>query len=167
MTNHRGADLSGRHLGENTQKCTLYPLLTPDSYEAHKSTKRNYGGSPATFANMTFDWETHKPLIRRLYIDEGRTLEDIQDLMKTVHDFAPRYDGICCCFSFRFLLTFSFSPTRHALTYTQIVDDHGNNISRSGVLRRTRRSNVTMKDSSAVSKNYGQTICHMLRCSRC
>ncbi|CAH0056559.1 unnamed protein product [Clonostachys solani] len=38
---------------------------------------------------MTFKWEIHKPLIRRLYIDEGRTLDEIQDFMKTVHDFTP------------------------------------------------------------------------------
>uniref|UniRef100_A0A8H7N7U3 Clr5 domain-containing protein n=1 Tax=Bionectria ochroleuca TaxID=29856 RepID=A0A8H7N7U3_BIOOC len=38
---------------------------------------------------MTFKWETHKPLIKRLYIDEGRTLDEIQEFMKTVHDFTP------------------------------------------------------------------------------
>ncbi|CAH0029590.1 unnamed protein product [Clonostachys rhizophaga] len=38
---------------------------------------------------MTFKWEIHKPLIKRLYIDEGRTLDEIQEFMKTVHDFTP------------------------------------------------------------------------------
>lgn len=32
-------------------------------------------------------WETHKPTIRRLYIDEGRSLKEVMEIMKTRYGF--------------------------------------------------------------------------------
>ncbi|KHN96699.1 uncharacterized protein MAM_05255 [Metarhizium album ARSEF 1941] len=38
---------------------------------------------------MVYDWDAHQETCYRLYIDEGRSLEDIMDHMKTVHKFTP------------------------------------------------------------------------------
>ncbi|KID89844.1 hypothetical protein MGU_03249 [Metarhizium guizhouense ARSEF 977] len=38
---------------------------------------------------MVYDWDAHQQTCYRLYIDEGRSLEDIMDHMKTVHKFTP------------------------------------------------------------------------------
>ncbi|KAL1879301.1 hypothetical protein Daus18300_001882 [Diaporthe australafricana] len=38
---------------------------------------------------MVYDWETHKDTLRRLYVDEKRSVEDIISHMQTNHSFAP------------------------------------------------------------------------------
>lgn len=40
---------------------------------------------------MVYDWETHKDTLKRLYVDEKRSVEDIISYMQTNHSFAPRY----------------------------------------------------------------------------
>lgn len=40
---------------------------------------------------MVYEWETHKDALRRLYVDEKRSVEDIISHMQTNHSFAPRY----------------------------------------------------------------------------
>lgn len=39
---------------------------------------------------MVYDWDTHQKTCYRLYIEEGRSLEDIMEHMKNVHKFCPR-----------------------------------------------------------------------------
>ena len=36
-------------------------------------------------------WEKQKPHIRKLYIDESKTLDEVVDIMKVQHDFLARY----------------------------------------------------------------------------
>ncbi|KAK2598247.1 hypothetical protein N8I77_011672 [Diaporthe amygdali] len=38
---------------------------------------------------MVYDWETHKDTLKRLYVDEKRSVEDIISYMQTNHSFAP------------------------------------------------------------------------------
>ncbi|KND91375.1 hypothetical protein TOPH_03955 [Tolypocladium ophioglossoides CBS 100239] len=38
---------------------------------------------------MVYDWDAHQQTCYRLYIEEGRSLEDIMEHMKRVHRFAP------------------------------------------------------------------------------
>lgn len=33
------------------------------------------------------DWELHKPTIKRLYLDEDRTLPRVRQIMETEHNF--------------------------------------------------------------------------------
>jgi hypothetical protein len=39
---------------------------------------------------MVYNWDAHQQTCFRLYIEEGRSLEEIMDYMKRVHDFTPR-----------------------------------------------------------------------------
>jgi hypothetical protein len=34
------------------------------------------------------DWEAHREKIKRLYIDDGLSLSDIQDVLRKSHDFS-------------------------------------------------------------------------------
>lgn len=38
-------------------------------------------------ANMPKNWSDHEAEIRRLYIDDGRTLKDVRDIMSAKFDF--------------------------------------------------------------------------------
>lgn len=35
------------------------------------------------------EWRRHRPLITRLYFEEGRTLKDVAEYLKREFDFAP------------------------------------------------------------------------------
>jgi hypothetical protein len=37
------------------------------------------------------EWRRHRPLITRLYFEEGRTLKDVAEFLKREYDFAPTY----------------------------------------------------------------------------
>lgn len=37
-------------------------------------------------------WAKHLPTLRRLYVDEGKTLKQVMDFMETVHNFKASYD---------------------------------------------------------------------------
>lgn len=39
---------------------------------------------------MVYDWDAHQETCYQLYIQEGRSLEDIMDHLKTAHQFCPR-----------------------------------------------------------------------------
>ncbi|KPM36774.1 hypothetical protein AK830_g9803 [Neonectria ditissima] len=41
------------------------------------------------FPTMVYDWDVHQKTCYQLYIDEGRSLEDIMDHMKAVYKFTP------------------------------------------------------------------------------
>lgn len=38
------------------------------------------------------EWTKHLPTIRRLYVDEGKTLKQVMVFMETEHDFKASYD---------------------------------------------------------------------------
>lgn len=39
---------------------------------------------------MVYDWDRHQQTCYRLYIDEGKSLEDIRAHLRSAHGFAPR-----------------------------------------------------------------------------
>lgn len=39
---------------------------------------------------MVYDWDRHQQTCYRLYIVEGKSLEDIRVHLKSAHGFAPR-----------------------------------------------------------------------------
>ncbi len=39
---------------------------------------------------MVYDWDAHHQTCYRLYIEEGKSLEEIMDHMRTAHRFTPR-----------------------------------------------------------------------------
>lgn len=39
---------------------------------------------------MVYEWDAYQETCYRIYIEEGRSLEDIMEHMKKVHKFAPR-----------------------------------------------------------------------------
>lgn len=39
-------------------------------------------------------WNKHLPLFRRLYVDEGKTLKQVMDIMETKHNFKASYDKL-------------------------------------------------------------------------
>jgi Clr5 domain len=41
--------------------------------------------------NSTSQWEEQKPHIRKLYIDENKTLDEVVQMMELQHDFRARY----------------------------------------------------------------------------
>lgn len=40
----------------------------------------------------TFEWNSHLPIIKRLYMDEDRTLKEVVRIMRTEHGFIASYD---------------------------------------------------------------------------
>ncbi|KAF1737225.1 hypothetical protein CRV24_002841 [Beauveria bassiana] len=38
---------------------------------------------------MVYDWDTHQETCYQLYIQEGRSLEDIMEYLKAAHEFCP------------------------------------------------------------------------------
>ncbi|PNY28697.1 D-lactate dehydrogenase [Tolypocladium capitatum] len=53
----------------------------------HKQRRGDVTAAPARI--MVYDWDAHQQTCYRLYIEEGRSLEDIMEHMKSVHRFAP------------------------------------------------------------------------------
>jgi Clr5 domain len=41
--------------------------------------------------HSALQWEEHKAHIRKLYIDESRTLDEVVQIMRLQHDFLARY----------------------------------------------------------------------------
>lgn len=39
-------------------------------------------------------WNKHLSLFRRLYVDEGKTLKQVMDIMETKHNFKASYDKL-------------------------------------------------------------------------
>lgn len=55
---------------------------------------RKAGGSAAQSAAAKSQlWAKHMPTIKRLYVDEAKTLEEVMDVMETVHNFQASYDA--------------------------------------------------------------------------
>lgn len=44
----------------------------------------------ATRAVMVYEWDEHQQTCHRLYVEEGKSLTEIRDHMKTVYKFTPR-----------------------------------------------------------------------------
>lgn len=44
----------------------------------------------ATRAAMVYEWDEHQQTCHRLYVEEGKSLKEIRDHMKTVYKFTPR-----------------------------------------------------------------------------
>ena len=44
-----------------------------------------------SFLIMVYAWDEHEETCRRLYIEQGRSLGEIMQYMRDVHDFTPRY----------------------------------------------------------------------------
>lgn len=40
---------------------------------------------------MVYDWESHKDILRGLYVDDKKPIEDIITHMRINHNFTPRY----------------------------------------------------------------------------
>jgi hypothetical protein len=40
---------------------------------------------------MSKDWASHKAEIKRLHIDEGKSLEEVREILKARHDFHASY----------------------------------------------------------------------------
>jgi hypothetical protein len=36
------------------------------------------------------EWKQHRPLITRMYFEEGRTLKDVREFLEKEFDFTPR-----------------------------------------------------------------------------
>lgn len=52
--------------------------------------ERNHSSNSNTNAmkaNSSNSWETHMPRIRQLYMDEGKTLKEVMEIMKAEHGF--------------------------------------------------------------------------------
>lgn len=46
---------------------------------------------------MPKEWSRHKAAIARLYIDEGRTLKEVKDILYRDYGFKASYDGFHFC----------------------------------------------------------------------
>lgn len=78
-------------------------LVTPISHDAHPQpsfTRHFLLAKPpsrqrphviaAPARIMVYDWDRHQQTCYRLYIDEGKSLEDIRAHLRSAHGFAPR-----------------------------------------------------------------------------
>jgi len=56
----------------------------PATTAAHKADgKRAYSRDP--------DWDKHQSILRKLYLDEDKTLDEVKEMMEREHGFSPTY----------------------------------------------------------------------------
>lgn len=60
--------------------------LEPDIPSAHSSPERLTSALPRA-RNAQLDWETHRPKIKKLYMDEYLSLKDTREIMKEESGF--------------------------------------------------------------------------------
>lgn len=41
--------------------------------------------------NMVYEWDKHKHICRRLYVDEKRPVDEIVEILRAQYNFTPRY----------------------------------------------------------------------------
>lgn len=62
-------------------------LARDASIRTQKPTMESRYPERARGFSSAVQWAEHQPIIKKLYVDEGRTLQDVMEIMKREYDF--------------------------------------------------------------------------------
>jgi hypothetical protein len=81
-----GPDILSSPLQIQPAQISTTSAREPDIPSAHSSPERQTSALPRS-RNAQLDWETHRPKIKKLYMDENLSLKDTREIMKEESGF--------------------------------------------------------------------------------
>jgi hypothetical protein len=81
-----GPDILSSPLQIQPAQISTTSAREPDIPSAHHSPERQTSALPRA-RNAQLDWETHRPKIKKLYMDENLSLKDTREIMKEESGF--------------------------------------------------------------------------------